>query len=119
MHRSWARLIVSAVAAPLSLGLAPVTALAAPGHAAPVNPAHRNAVPAFAALGTLTIVPTTYTNPRQGCYNGTIRPLIVINNTNTIVTIYGQPDCAGAVIGRVIPTQTRTFEFGASVKVPS
>ncbi|MET8701529.1 hypothetical protein ACFVUH_20015 [Kitasatospora sp. NPDC058032] len=72
---------------------------------------------ALAATGKLVIAPdTVITNP-SGCYNSTIVPLIVFNETDGFALVYSGPNCTGNVIAVVPPGGGTTQEFGSSVYI--
>ncbi|MFE7612328.1 hypothetical protein [Streptomyces celluloflavus] len=71
---------------------------------------------AQAATGDLKVGFTTYHNPR-GCYESEIFPLIVGNQTDQVANVYDRPGCQGPVAGQVKRGESKTFEFGASVRI--
>ncbi|MFD0402305.1 hypothetical protein ACFV84_04595 [Kitasatospora sp. NPDC059811] len=86
-----------------AVALAAAVAVAVPGSAQ-------------AATGQLRVGFKTYNNP-SGCYQSDIWPLIVENLTDKPADVHDRPGCEGPVIGVVNPGETKTFEFGASVRI--
>ncbi|MFE6867878.1 hypothetical protein ACFVFS_15080 [Kitasatospora sp. NPDC057692] len=72
---------------------------------------------ALAATGKLVIAPSTVITDPSGCYNSSIVPLIVFNETDGTALVYSGPNCTGSVIAVVPPGGGTTQEFGSSVFV--
>ncbi|GLU49919.1 hypothetical protein [Nocardiopsis ansamitocini] len=76
-----------------------------------------HAVPASAANGTLTLGPTSITNP-SGCYSSDMWPLSVRNQTDETAIVFSGRNCHGILVGEVEPGGQGVFEFGTSVFIP-
>ncbi|TDE58155.1 hypothetical protein E1295_05965 [Nonomuraea mesophila] len=80
------------------------------------------AAPAMAAEGRLVLrgaeTTSVLTDPRPGCYRATVAFTTVANDTDTAVTVYSEPGCAGASLV-VPPGRTTAVGERLSVSVPS
>ncbi|KJS63542.1 hypothetical protein [Streptomyces rubellomurinus] len=75
------------------------------------------ATSAGAAAGAIILNGQAIQDP-SGCYNVPGWPAVVDNQTDQVVTVFGNDDCTGPVNGTVGPGEMGTFDFGASVFVP-
>ncbi|AUG79378.1 hypothetical protein CFP65_4648 [Kitasatospora sp. MMS16-BH015] len=72
---------------------------------------------ANAASGAIILNGQAIQEP-SGCYNSPESPTEVDNQTDQVVTVYGNDDCTGPENGKVWPGNSDTFPFGSSVYIP-
>ncbi|MYW18899.1 hypothetical protein GT039_25805 [Streptomyces sp. SID2955] len=73
---------------------------------------------ADAAVGNLDLNGRVITDPaRSSCHTSSPLNLIVHNYTNSPVAVFDQPECAGTVLGLVLPVSNGFFPRGWSVRV--